>query len=73
MMRRDDTEERFGQLLGLGNAWHVVEAWFEVSCSSLMLKVEESVQTGTMLTCHDQVEPMEWRHTFNKECVIFCT
>ena len=26
------------------------------------------------MTCHDHVEPMQWRHlnAFNKDCVIVC-
>jgi hypothetical protein len=33
---------------------------------------EESVRARTPVTCHDHVEPMQWRHlnVFNKECVI---
>ena len=75
-------EETFGQLLGLGKAWRVVEARLEASSSTFMLKVEEtaalwpqeSTRAGTPVTCHDHVEPMQWRHlnVFNKECVIVC-
>ena len=73
-------EETFGQLLGLGKAWRVVDARLEVSSSTFVLKVEEtaalwpeeSARAGTSVTCHDHVEPMQWRHlnVFNKECVI---
>ena len=33
---------------------------------------EESIRSGTPVTCHDHVEPMQWRHlnVFNKECLI---
>ena len=75
-------EETFGQLLGLGKAWRVVEARLEASSSTFMSKVEEtpalwpeeSTRAGTPVTCHDHVEPMQWRHlnVFNKECVIVC-
>ena len=75
-------EETFGQLLGLGKAWRVVDARLEVSSSTFVLKVEEtaalwpeeSARAGTSVTCHDHVEPMQWRHlnVFNKECVIVC-
>ena len=75
-------EETFGQLLGLGKAWRVVEARLEASSSTFMLKVEEtaalwpedSTRAGTPVSCHDHVEPMQWRHlnVFNKECVIVC-
>jgi len=75
-------EETFGQLLGLGKAWRVVEARLEASSSTFLLKVEEtphlwpeeSTRAGTPVTCHDHVEPMQWRHlnVFNKECVIVC-
>jgi transposase len=75
-------EETFGQFLGLGKAWRVVEARLEASSSSFLLKVEEtpdlwsgvSAQAGMPATCHDHVEPMQRRHlnVFNKECVIVC-
>ncbi|MSU32506.1 MAG: hypothetical protein EXS25_07590 [Pedosphaera sp.] len=76
-------EQTFGQLLGLGKAWRLVEARFEPECSTFfLLKVEEtlelwpeeSVRAGTPVVCHDHVEPMQWRHlnVFNKECVIVC-
>jgi len=35
-------KETFGQLLGLGKAWRVVEARLEASSSTSMLKVEET-------------------------------
>jgi hypothetical protein len=73
-------EEAFGQLLGLGKVWRVVEARLEPESSTFVLKVEEtlelwpeeSARAGTRVTCHDHVGPMQWRHlnVFNKECVI---
>jgi len=76
-------EATFGQLLGLGKAWRVVEAGLEASSSTFVLSVkvtaelwpEESARAGTKVTCHDHVEPMQWRHlnVFNKECVIVCS
>ena len=75
-------EQTFGQLLGLGKSWRVVESRFEAESSTFSLKVEEtpdlwpeeSARAGTKVTCHDHVEPMQWRHlnVFNKECVIVC-
>ena len=76
-------EETFGQLLGLGSAWQLVEARLDASSTRFVLKVqeiaslwgpEESTRAGTPVTCHDHVEPMQWRHlnVFNKECVIVC-
>ena len=75
-------EQTFGQLLGLGKSWKVVESRFEPESSTFFLKVEEtpelwpeeSARAGTPVTCHDHVEPMQWRHlnVFNKECVIVC-
>jgi transposase len=75
-------EETFRQLLGLGKAWRLVEARLEASSSTFILKVketaalwpEESTRAGPPVTCHDHVEPMQWRHlnVFNKECVIVC-
>jgi transposase len=75
-------EETFGQLLGLGKIWRVVEARLDPPTSRFVLKVEEtpelwpeeSSKAGTPVTCHDHVEPMQWRHlnVFNKECVIVC-
>ena len=75
-------EQTFGQLLGLGKSWRVVESRFEAESSTFFLKVEEtpelwpeeSARAGTPVTCHDHVEPMQWRHlnVFNKECVIVC-
>ena len=75
-------EETFGQLMGLGKARRVLEARLEASSSTFLLKVEEtphlwpeeSTRAGTPVTCHDHVEPMQWRHlnVFNKECVIVC-
>ena len=69
-------------MLGLGKAWRVVEAGLEASSSTFVLSVketaelwpEESARAGTKVTCHDHVEPMQWRHlnVFNKECVIVC-
>jgi hypothetical protein len=60
----------------------VVESRFEAESSTFFLKVEEtpelwpegSARAGTPVTCHDPVEPMQWRHlnVFNKECVIVC-
>ncbi len=35
-------EETFGQLVGLGKAWRVVEAQLEASSSTFLLKVEET-------------------------------
>jgi hypothetical protein len=76
-------EETFRQLLGLGNAWRVVEARLEAGSSTFIMKVEEmpdlwpeeSARTGTPVVCHDHVEPMQWRHlnVFKKECVIVCS
>ena len=75
-------EQTFGQLLGLGKSWKVVESRFEAESSTFFLEVEEtpelwpeeSARAGTPVTCHDHVEPMQWRHlnVFNKECVIVC-
>ena len=75
-------EQTFGQLLGLGKSWNVVESRFEAESSTFFLKVEEtpelwpeeSARAGTPVTCHHHVEPMRWRHlnVFNKECVIVC-
>ncbi len=75
-------EETFGQLLGLGSVCRVVEARLESRASNSVLKVketaalcpEESARVGTTVTCHDHVEPMQWRHlnVFNEECVIGC-
>ena len=61
-------EETFGQSLGLGKVWRVVEGRLEATFSTFMLKVEEtdalwpkeSAQAWTQVTCHDHVEPMEW-------------
>jgi transposase len=60
----------------------VVESRFEAESSTFFLKVEEtpdlwpeeSARAGTPVTCHDHVEPMQWRHlnVFNKECMIVC-
>jgi transposase len=60
-----------------------VESRFEPESSTFFLKVEEtpelwpeeSARAGTPVTCHDHVEPMQWRHlnVFNKECVIVCS
>lgn len=76
-------EQTFGQLLGLGKSWKVVESRFEPESSTFFLKVEEtpelwpeeSARAGTPVVCHDHVEPMQWRHlnVFNKECVIVCS
>ena len=70
-------------MLGLGKSWKVVESRFEPESSTFFLKVEEtpelwpeeSARAGTEVTCHDHVEPMQWRHlnVFNKECVIVCS
>ena len=75
-------EQTFGQLLGLGKSWRVVESRFEAESSTFFLEVEEtpelwpeeSARAGTPVVCHDHVEPMQWRHlnVFNKECVIVC-
>ena len=63
-------EETFGQLLGLGKAWRVVEARVDASSTRFVLKVqeivslwgpEESDRSGSPVTCHDHVEPMQWR------------
>ncbi len=35
-------EETFGQLLGLGKAWRVVEAGLDAKASAFVLKVEET-------------------------------
>ena len=60
-----------------------MESRFEPESSTFFLKVEEtpelwpeeSARAGTPVTCHDHVEPMQWRHlnVFNKECVIVCS
>jgi hypothetical protein len=67
-------------LLRLGKNWRVLEARFEAESSTFFLKVEEtpeswpeeSARARTPVTCHDYVEPMQWRHlnVFKKECVI---
>jgi len=57
-------EETFGQLLGLGKAWRVVEARLEASSSTFVLSVketaelwpEESARAGIKVTCHNHVE-----------------
>ena len=69
-------EETFGQLLGLGKAWRLVEARLEASSLTFMLKVEEtaalwpeeSTSAGAPVTCLDHVKPMQSRHLngFNK-------
>jgi hypothetical protein len=54
-------EETFGQLLGLGKAWRVVEARLEASSSTFRLKIEEtaalwpeeSTRAGNPVTCHE--------------------
>ena len=75
-------EQTFRQLLGLGKSWRVLVARFEAESSTFFMKVkqtpelwpEESARAGIPVTCHDHVEPMQWRHVnvFNKECVIVC-
>ncbi len=75
-------EETFGQLLGLGKPWRVVEARLEASSSKSMLKVEETAllwpkeraQAGTPVTCQNHVESMQRRYlnVSNKESVIVC-
>ena len=60
-------EQTFGQLLGLGKSWRVVELRFEPESSTFFLNVEEtpelwpkeSARAGTKVTCHDHVEPMQ--------------
>ncbi len=57
-----------------------MEARLEASFSTFLVKVEETpdlwpqegARAGTLVTCHDHVEPMQRRHlnVFNKECVI---
>ena len=59
-----------------------MESRFEPESYTFFLKVEEtpelwpeeSARARTPVTCHDHVEPMQWRHlnVFNKECVIVC-
>jgi transposase len=75
-------EDTFGQLLGFGKAWRGVEARLEAGSSAFMLKVEEtaalwpeqSTRAGPPVTCHDHVEPTQWRHlsVFNQEWAIVC-
>ena len=60
-------EQTFGQLLGLGKSWRVVESRFEPESSTFFLKVEEtpelwpeeSTRSGTPVACRDHVEPMQ--------------
>ena len=60
-------EETFGQLLGLGKAWRVAEVQLKASSSISVLKVEETAalwpeensRTGTPVTWHDPVEPIQ--------------
>jgi hypothetical protein len=60
-------EETFGQLLGIGKAWRVVDARLEASSSTFVLKVEETATllpeecdlAGTPVIRHDHVEPMQ--------------
>ncbi len=69
-------------MLGLGKAWPVAQAQLEASSSTFLLKMDEmphlwpekSTRAGTPVTCHDHVQPMQWRHlkVFNKECIIVC-
>ena len=75
-------EQTFGELLGLWKSWRVAEARFGADSSTFFLKVEgtpalwpeETARAGAPVTCHDHVEPMQWRHlnVFNKECLIVC-
>ena len=60
-------EQTFGQLLGLGKSWRVVESRFEADSSTFFLNVEEtpelwpeeSTRSGTPVVCRDHVEPMQ--------------
>jgi hypothetical protein len=69
-------DQTFGQLLGLGKSWKVVESRFESESSTFFLKVEEtpelwpeeSALAGTPVTCHDHVEPMQWRQQQGVSC-----
>jgi len=75
-------EDTFGQLLGLGKNWRVMEARLNSERSTFVLEVEGTpeqwpevkTRAGTTVTCHDHVEPMQWRHLdiLNKDCVIVC-
>jgi hypothetical protein len=64
-------KQTFGQLLGLGKSWRVVESRFEPESSTFFLKVEEtpelwpkeSARAGTPMVCHDHVEPMQCKRT----------
>ena len=74
--------ETFGQLLGLGSAWRVVEARLDESSTRFVLKVEETASLcpeenyrgGTPVASHDHVETTQWQHfnVFDKECLIVC-
>ena len=63
-------EETFGQRWGLAKPGVWMEARLEASSLTFVLKVEEtaelwpeeSARAGTPVTCHDHVEPMQWRH-----------
>ena len=60
-------EETFGQFVGLGMAWRILEARLEASVSTSLMKVQEtpdlwpkeSTRAGMPVTCHDYVEPMQ--------------
>jgi hypothetical protein len=74
--------EKFRQLLELGEAWRVLDAWLEANSSTFLLTVDGAAalwpggrnRARTAVTCHDPVEPSQWRHlnVSNKECVIVC-
>ncbi len=59
-----------------------MESRFEVKSSMVFLRVEETpdlwpekrARARTPVTCHNQVEPMQWLHlnVLNNECVIVC-
>jgi len=51
MMPADYTQvETFGKLLGLGQVWRVVEARFESSSSTFVLKVEGMRESNLSIT-----------------------
>jgi len=60
-------EGAFGQALGVGKIWRLLEARLEAGSSTFVLKVEETAPAGTSVTFHEHLEPMQglYLYVFN--------
>lgn len=77
-----EIEQKFAELLGLGQEWRMTGVQFDEATRTFRLQVAEtpelwpaeSARQGSPVHCYDHVPQLSWRHlnVFNCECVVEC-